>query len=399
MTIAFVHIGLRIDLPVTSMVAVVGLMAVLNVVDMLRHRTHPRVTNKELLFELLVDVAALTTQLYLSGGATNPFVTLYLLQVILGAVLLEMWSAWVLMAVTSACFLALMFLYRKLAIPEASTVPGLHLAVVGMLVSYILAAALIVVFVTRITANLRARDARLAAARQQSAEEELIVHMGLLASGAAHELGTPLSTMAVILHDWQELDILRKDREVAVDLAEMQEQILRCKQILSRVLVSAGAIRGEGATASSVLAFFDRAVASWLGGRDGSFLEYENSFFPDLPIVGDMALQQGLLNALDNAFEVSPTWIGLKVRREDELLVVTISDRGPGFSGEALAAFGQPYQSTKGQPGGGLGLFLLASAVRKLGGSVVACNRAEGGASVELRLPLASLSLEQPHDG
>lgn len=397
-TICLVHYGMGIELPIASMAAVVAFLAVLNAISLLRHRTQGDVTSMELFLELLLDVAALTIQLYLSGGAGNPFVSLYLLQVILGAVLLEAWATWTLVAIASACFLLLTVFHRELALPHRHDGQAFGLHVQGMFVSFALAAVLIVFFVARISANLRARDARLAELRRRSAEEELIVRMGLLASGAAHELGTPLSTIAVILNDWQRMPRLHGDAEIAGDIEEMQAQLGRCKEIVSKVLVSSGEARGEGAAATTVARFFDALVNEWRRTQSPIELDYHNRFEPDQAIVSDVALKQGLVNVLDNAIEVSPDWVGVDVWRESETLIVAVSDGGPGFADAALESFGRPYQSTKGEPGGGLGLFLLVNVVRKLGGSVVPGRAAAGGARIEVRLPLQSLSVESGHD-
>jgi len=100
-------------------------------------------------------------------------------------------------------------------------------------------------------------------------------------------------------------------------------------------------------------------------------------------------------NVLDNALEASPDWVGMEAALEDGNLILSVSDRGPGFATSVLAQFGKPYQSTKGRPGGGLGLFLAVNVARKLGGSVTPSNRAGGGAVVTLTFPLAAIALGQ----
>lgn len=106
-----------------------------------------------------------------------------------------------------------------------------------------------------------------------------------------------------------------------------------------------------------------------------------------------------LLNVFDNAYEASPNWIGIEMSQRGDFLVVTVRDKGPGFSSEILANFGKPYQSTKQRSGSGLGLFLVVNVLRKLGGTIVARNNRDGGASVELTLPIVMLSIEdQPCD-
>ena len=99
-----------------------------------------------------------------------------------------------------------------------------------------------------------------------------------------------------------------------------------------------------------------------------------------------------IFNLFDNALEASPNVVRVGVGRTDGDLVITVTDEGPGFSTEMLAEFGKPYRSSKGRPGGGLGLFLVVNVVRKLGGLVAAENAASRGAIVILRLPLSSLS-------
>ena len=394
-TILVVHFGFGIRLPLDQMLAVLAGLAAFNAASQLRWRIPLDVTNTELFVALLVDVGMLTAQLYLSGGAANPFVFLYLLQVIIAAVLLESWSTWTMVGVTIACFAGLALFSEPLPL---STDPGQGLFrpyVVGMLICFALVAALLVVFITRISRILRGRDARLADLRQRAAEEEHIVRMGLLASGAAHELGTPLATLAVILGDWRHLPHFTSDPELLEEVIEMEAQVKRCKTILSGILLSAGEARGENSEETTVSTFLDDLVEEWRTTRAANSFAYENRFGHDLPMVSDSALKQMICNVLDNALEASPQWVGLTAAHDGDALTLTVSDVGPGFAPEMLAQFGKPYQSSKGRPGGGLGLFLVVNVARTLGGSVTARNRPEGGAVVTLTLPLAAITLEE----
>jgi two-component system sensor histidine kinase RegB len=395
-TIEVVHYGFQIPLPLEHMLGVLGFLVAFNIASLLRWRTHREVTNGELFVALLVDVATLTAQLYLSGGATNPFVFLYLLQVILAAVLLEAWSIQVMVAITTACFAGLALFGQPLSLlPDHDR--GLASPYIqGMLVCFALNAALLVIFITRINRNLRERDARLADLRQRAAEHEHIVRMGLLASGAAHELGTPLATLAVILGDWRHMPAFTKDPELLQEVAEMQAQVQRCKAIVSGILLSAGEARGESSEKTTIRTFLDALAAEWRATRPSATFVYENRFGQDMPMVSDSALKQMIFNVLENAFEASPQWLGLEVAHgEDETMTLTVTDDGPGFAPAMLAEFGKPYQSSKGRPGGGLGLFLVVNVARTLGGEVTARNRPEGGAVVRITLPLPAITLRE----
>ncbi len=294
------------------------------------------------------------------------------------------------------CFVALTQYHLPLAIPFGERDGLADPYAVGMLIGFMLNAMLLVVFVTRINRNLKARDAHLADLRQHAAEEEHIVRMGLLASGAAHELGTPLSTLAVILGDWHRMPFFASDPELLRDVEEMQAQVLRCKNIVTGILLWAGVDRGESPIAKTVTGCLDALVADWRATRSSSALAFRNEFGEDVSIISDSALKQTIHNVLDNAIEASPIGVMLAASRHGGHLILKVTDVGHGFAPDMLERLGTPYQSTKGRAGGGLGLFLVVNVLRKLGGSVTAGNRPEGGAIVTLSLPLASIQTGKP---
>jgi two-component system sensor histidine kinase RegB len=396
-TIEVAHYSLNLTLPLREMLMVVGCLAAFNVVSFLRWRTGRGVRNVELFLALLVDVAVLTVQLYLSGGASNPFVFLYLLQITLGAALLRSAYVWGMVLIAALCVVLLTRYALPLPLaPDFSR--GLASPyVLGLLVCFMLNAGLVVIFIHRIGRNLRQRDTRLAAIRQRAAEEEHIVRMGLLASGAAHELGTPLSTLAVILGDWRRDPALARDAALQEEIAEMQAQVQRCKTIVSGILLSAGEARGEASAQTTVCQFLDTLARDWRATRSVDTFAYDNRFGEDSPMVADATLEQMVFNVLDNARDASPHWVGLEAERDagSDALRIIVSDRGTGFAPAMLQQFGKPYQSSKGRPGGGLGLFLAMNVARTLGGSVQARNRDDGGAVVTITLPLASVAMRE----
>jgi two-component system sensor histidine kinase RegB len=190
------------------------------------------------------------------------------------------------------------------------------------------------------------------------------------------------------------MSALVSDPELAEDLSEMETSLRRCKSIVTGILVSAGEARGEESSVTTVAGFLTSLVDEWRATRSSAVLHFRNSFGADLAIVSDAALQQAIFNVLDNAFEVSREWVELAVDRADDEIVMSVNDKGPGFAPEMLAQLGKPYQSSKGRPGSGLGLFLVVNVIRKLGGRVTAQNRPHGeGATLKLVLPLAVLAI------
>jgi len=392
-TILFTEYVLGIALPLRAMGLVLAVTVLMNLLSIVWLRRAREVASASLFIALLLDLLALTALLYLSGGATNPFVFLYILQVTLSAVLLRTMPACTVAVLAALCFGALTIFNRPLAMPPAGGHDLFTLHILGTLVCFVLDAGLLVVFVTRINRNLRARDDHLASLRQRAAEEDHIIRMGLLASGAAHELGTPLSSLSVILGDWRRMPMVAGDPAMLEELDEMQAAVERCKSILTGILLSAGEARGDAPGVTTINAFIDGLVEDWREHRPTAALRYENLVAEDLPIISDTALKQVIFNVLDNAFEASPNWTSLTVERTAEALVLRVADAGPGFSEEMLAEFGKPYSSSKGRPGGGLGLFLVVNVVRKLGGIVAARNRVNHGALVTIELPLSTLTV------
>jgi len=392
-TIAVVILFLNVDLPLLSMLKVLGCLIAFNIISHLRWSKRGTASNRELFLAILVDVAILTIQLFLSGGVTNPFVFLYLLQITLSSVLLEMWSTWIIVIVTSACLAGLSLFPKHLVLLGDGALSRTY--VEGLLICFMLNAALLVFFVTRISQNMRSRDAQLADLRQRTAEQDHIIRMGLLASGAAHELGTPLATLSVILGDWRRIPDFSDNEELLQEIGEMQTQIQRCKGIVSGILLSAGETLGESSVKTTINTFLNELVKNWCKTRVIISFIYENKIKQDIPVVFDSALKQMIYNVLDNALEASPKWLRLKVTCDSGEIVLVITDSGSGFRPDMLLHLGKPYQSTKGNPGSGLGLFFVVNIARKLGGTVIAVNQEERGAIVTLTLPLSAIIFDE----
>lgn len=392
-TILLVHYAMRIPLPVgLLLMAPAGLVAV-NLLSAAISARAGGVTDQGLMFALLADVTALTWLLYLTGGAANPFVALYLLQVVLGAVLLAPVYAWALIALTSLCFAGLGLRNRPLALPPTREDALLSLYLQGSLICFVLMAVLLVLFVTRISQNLRARDASMADMRQRAVEHDHIVRMGLLASGAAHELGTPLASLSVILSDWKRMPRLADDPDLAQDMTTMRAEVERCKAIVTGILMSAGEARGQAPERTTVRAFIRAVVEA--SGAEGVAVEIRDQLSQDPAIIADPALRQVLGVLFDNAAEAGARRIVVTLGQAGELLEITVRDDGPGFAPEILDRLGKPYTSTKTRPGAGLGLFLLMNVIRSLGGTVEAANPPAGGGEVRLRLPLSALAPQE----
>jgi two-component system, sensor histidine kinase RegB len=389
LTILFVHFGLAVPLPLAQMLAVAGGLAAANLLATTALPRY-RVRNGDVMLALLVDIGALTLQLYFSGGAANPFTALYLVQVVLGAILLPLRLAAGLLVAACLGYALLAIRSLPLRLPPALAAQRADLFAIGHGIAFAMVAALLLLFIVRISRNLRARDAFVADLRQHAAEEEGIVRMGLFASGAAHELGTPLGTLSVILADWRRMPAIAGDPELAAEVAEMQAEVQRCKGIVSDILHSAGQPRGEAMQSMGASNFLDAIAQAWPPTHPHVPLDYGLEGIGGAVIAVDPALRQAVTNLLDNAAEASPYGVQLRARFEEGMLAIVVRDFGPGFDPGTLDHVGKLYQSTKGA-GHGLGLFLATNVVRRLGGRLDARNLVQGsGAEVRLLLPILS---------
>ncbi len=156
------------------------------------------VGDAELFFELLADVGCLTALLYLSGGSTNPFVSLYLLPLTIAAAALPARYAWSMAGLTVTGYTLLLFFFRPLGHDQSMHSSAFNLHILGMWITFLVSAMLIASFVTTMSASIRVRDRELAAARERALRDEQVLALGTFAAGAAHELGTPLATIAVL---------------------------------------------------------------------------------------------------------------------------------------------------------------------------------------------------------
>lgn len=379
------HFTLGVQLPLGPMLAIVALLALVNAVITVTPR-NTRVARGALAAALAIDMAGLTGQLYLSGGTGNPFTSLYLLQVTLGAILLPLAAAAFLAAAAAGGFALLSVWRRPLILPAGGAFDRDQVMAAANWLAFVMVTVLLVLFVVRISRNLRSRDTYLAELRERDAQEEGVLRVGLFASGAAHELGTPLSSLAVLVGDWQRHPAFLKDKHLREELADAAAELQRCKDTVSRVLHSSGQTRGEAMSAVGVGELLGGIADDWTSLQKFPLLA-EWSSAADAKVTGDPALRQAIRTLLDNAREAHSPTIELVAAIAGKEVTIAVRDRGDGFDEDMLAAAGRPFHSAKGQ-GRGIGLFLATTVARRLGGQLTAVNRDGGGAAVTLRLPI-----------
>lgn len=401
-TLLLVHYFLALTLPWLQMMIAIALLATFNLFSWWRlHSTYP-VSNGELFAQLCADVAALSALLYFSGGSTNPFISLYLLPLVIAAASLPPRFVWPMALLTTTCYTLLMQYYVPLPnalshanhgmdemmdhaamAQEMPATDAFNIHIFGMWLGFVISATVVAYFVVKMANAVRQRDETLARVREKTLRNEQIVALGLQAASAAHEMGTPLATLSVVIGELQhETDALPEWRD---SLLLLDGQVRNCKRILDKLLAKAqDSARGA---AQSWTQFMRDTLDEWQLLRPTAkynFIHINQGVTPKLP--QNTALRAALLNVLNNAADASPADINLYLDWDETQLIFKIEDAGTGLTAEVAANLGAAFFTTK-QSGRGLGLFLANATIEQLGGNVRLYNRKGGGTTTEVLLP------------
>lgn len=381
---------LHLPLPLEPLVMLFTAVLAVHFASWVRLYVDAPVTDLELFAHLVLDALALTVFLYYTGGSTNPFTVLFLLPLTLTAAALPGRYTWAMLALTVGAYSLLLAWYLPLPAVHHAHVDDFGLHVLGMWIGFLGSATLIAFFAVNMANTLRERDRLRAEMRERELKHERVVALGTLAAGAAHELGTPLSTMAVLVNDMAPDTPVGRDR-----LQTLRAQIERCRQILSTLSAAAGQTRAESGRRLPLDAYLEELLARWRTMRPAAAVRYQaDGPRPAPQIVSEQTLSQTILSILNNAADASPESVGVQARWSDTELVLEVCDRGPGLSAAARGLAGKEPFTTKAEGEGlGLGLFLAHTTIERLGGRVVLYNRDEGGACCRLWLPLAPLRI------
>lgn len=381
--------ALDIHLPSIPIVMIAGALGLWNL--LVRHQFHARHDPGpwSLLLELVVDLAAWSAVLYLSGGATNPLISLFLPLIAVGAAALPVLHTWLLSALSIGVYSWLWAHHQPLGLADPTRAIDWHLA--GMWGTFAVSALVMTWYVSRMTSAVRARDLALAQARERSLRNERIVAMANLAAGAAHEMGTPLGTMRLIV------DSLRmqcdQDAEIREDLAVMEQQIAHCRAILSRLTASGGQVRVEAGGAIAVADWLDDVVATIESQRPEVVVDCNDSdALSGLRMIADQSLTQAMHNLINNAATASPDrHVDITTTPGHGQVSIRIGDRGPGIAPDILDTLHRvPADRVPSETGLGIGLLLSLGAIEAFGGTLDYAAREGGGTITTVTLPLLS---------
>lgn len=394
-TILLVDLSFEFDLPLPPLLLAVAASALINLYLELGFSASTRLTERTAALLLGYDLLQLTFLLALTGGLQNPFSVLLIIPITLSATILSLRTTVVLCIMVTLCATLLGVFPTDLPWKTGGlTLPSLYIA--GVWVALVLSSSLIAAYAWRVADEARRLSAALSATQMALAREQQMSALGGLAAAAAHELGSPLATIAIIAkelaHDTP------ADGPMAEDIAELVSQSARCRQILASLSKDKGAedhavftrVPLGGLLASIAEAYRRPGVTATVEVED-----FSNGARPEPSWVSTPELRHALGNLVDNAIQFAERSVCITVGLHQERLEIVIEDDGPGFSPEVLDLVGEPYISTRHAIGGlGLGVFIAQTLLARTGATLQFGNQSTGARVI---ISWAGPAMEQMH--
>jgi two-component system, sensor histidine kinase RegB len=378
-------------LPLAALGVVMALELLLNLWALARLHGKKPIGERHVTLSVGADLLLFTALLYFSGGPANPFSFLYLIHIALAAVVLPPRTSFALVACALGCSLGLFWAHVPLPHDHAQHQHEYSWHMRGMWVAFGLAACFIVYFIQRVLRELRSIEEELAASREKATRGDAVAALAMLSAGAAHELASPLSTIALASGE-----LLRSLPEGATsatlrdDVLLIKSQVERCRAILDQLAAEAGQAHGSSFGELT----WPLIVEHGASGFDRQRLTVETPPGHPRLLAGSLgAISQALRNLLSNAFDASAPngAVKLGISELQGELAFTVQDDGPGMSESVLSRATEPFFTTKPRGQGmGLGLFLVQSVAEQMGGRLELSSQAGRGTLAKLVLPLTA---------
>jgi two-component system sensor histidine kinase RegB len=404
-----VYFAFGYRLPLLACAVAIGISALLNVALAFRYPPSHRLTNREATVYLAFDVLQLAALLYLTGGIINPFALMFLAPVVIAAATLDLGNTLILggLGLVSVSVISVKHEPLPWESGGALDLPLLYQA--GIWASLVIGIGFTSIYAWRIASEGARMSAGLAATQLALARQHRLAALGALATAAAHELGTPLGTIAVVARELERA--LPEHSPEAEDVRLLRAQAERCRAILAR-LASPEAMLV--ATARLPLGALLDDIAGPYRGEDVEIdIEIEGGA-PQPQVWRAPELLHGLGNIIENAADFARSRVLVQARFDSAQLRIVVEDDGPGFAPEILERIGEPYITSRPShhalgeseigtsadlgehEGMGLGFFIAKTLLEQTGGNVNVVNLGKGGARVSIAWPRGVIDGETP---
>ena len=405
-----VDFGFNYRLPLLGCLLAIGISALLNVVLSFTYPPSHRLSNRDVTFYLAFDVLQLAALLYLTGGIENPFALMFLAPVAIAAATLDLINTIILAGLALGSVTLISIFHRPLPWAQGDSVALPQLYQAGIWASLVIGLGFTTIYAWRIASEVARMSAGLAATQLALAREHRLAALGALATAAAHELGTPLGTIAVVARELERS--LPPDSADLEDVRLLRAQAERCRAILSKLADPQQASLGP--TARLPLgALLEEIVAPYRGEDVEIDVEIEGSPQPQVWRVPELV--HGLGNLIENATDFARSHVRLHATVDAARIALVVEDDGPGFAPEIFERIGEPYVTSR--PGNhalgeseigpkddafaqhegmGLGFFIAKTLLEQTGAVVKATNPDRKGARIAMTWPRGAIDGNDP---
>jgi two-component system sensor histidine kinase RegB len=387
-----------VNLPFTEILIALIILTSVNLLTFFRLRKPLPVAQMEFFIHLLVDLICLSAVFYYSGGANNPFVSYFLVPICISAATLSGTYTIAIASVSVLSYSLLLFFHIPLPIlsphhHHADNSINLH--VMGMWLNFFISACLITYFIVKMARDLRAQEAQLNRWREDQLRDEQVMAVATLAAGTAHELGTPLSTMKLLLSElrteYTEVEPLQKDLQL------LQEQVNQCANTLRELVATAEQTKDGQLPSENASRYCNTLIERWKIMRPDIIATVNIApHQADINAQFHPTIAQAIINLLNNAADASPHDIEIDIHWSAQKMQWIIKDSGAGIAEEISAHLGKSFISTK-TKGLGIGLLLTQATLNRYGGTVSIHNRIPRGTITRLELPLTLVPPSELH--
>ncbi|HSC67728.1 MAG TPA: ATP-binding protein [Cellvibrio sp.] len=380
-----------VNLPFTEILIALVTLTSINLLTFMRLRKHLAVTQMEFFIQLLIDLLCLSAVFYFSGGANNPFVSYFLVPICISAATLSGNYTLAVAGLSVLSYSLLLFFHIPLPILSPhhhSADNSINLHVMGMWLNFFISACLITYFIVKMARDLRAQETQLNRWREDQLRDEQVMAVATLAAGTAHELGTPLSTMKLLLSE------LRTEYKGTLplqkDLQLLQEQVDQCANTLRELVATAEQSKDGHVPEEKVADYCNRLIERWKILRPDVMAQINiANLYPAVATQFHPTISQAIINLLNNAADASPQHIEININWNEQRMLWVINDNGIGIEDGISPHLGKSFISTK-TKGLGIGLLLTQATIDRYGGSVSLHHRHPHGTMTQLELPIVN---------
>lgn len=376
-----------IDLNLPPLITVLALVSIFATLTWVRLFSKRLVTELEFFIHLCVDMLALALMLYFSGGASNPFVSYFLVPVAIGSSILR-WNYSAALAIIGLIAYSLLLFYYvpvHALMSHGEMDGGLSLHLIGMWLNFVVSALLIAYFIVRMAQIINQQRQQLAEQREQQLETDRMISVATLAANTAHQLGTPINSISLLA---SELDELNTDEDNHQVVTQLHEQINRCKSTLQSLVSTADIALNQTEQVVEAGDYFTDLLERWSVMHPDKQLKISNTSVQSdsKNIKVTPAVEPAIFNVLNNAAESGGDLISAHLESDRNSFCIQINDNGSGIPKEVLENIGQPFNSTKPE-GMGIGLYLAITTVESIGGQLTLSSDSSGTCA-KLVMPL-----------